>query len=371
MIYNRLAGLDLGAAPTYLIPANIQTADAPTRYPFLWNAPRQDYSQWTGFAENGNDFLALARNLGQLYGVFGRFHPQPTDSSVAMLDHNYLVDNSANFAGLGEVEQLVKRIAPPVWPWPVDKALAKRGEAIFRRPVEQGGCAACHGPNKGQPRPPNLDTLATPILDVGTDTRQWQVVLRRVATGTLEGATVPGGNGPLQPTDLALHLLKVAVVGTLVDLQGASARAAMPPTQTPAAQVKTMRDAVAAMPHDQMDRMLKPPTQPATAAPMVNVYEARVLQGIWASAPYLHNGAVPTLADLLKPAAQRPVSFAIGPNYDLAAVGLATDQGPHASTLTTTGCDARASGDSRCGHEYGTRLTAAEKNALLEYLKTL
>ncbi|WP_349770486.1 hypothetical protein [Bradyrhizobium barranii] len=30
-------------------------------------------------------------------------------------------------------------------------------------------------------------------------------------------------------------------------------------------------------------------------------YEARVLQGIWAAAPYLHNGSVPTLAELLKP----------------------------------------------------------------------
>ncbi|MGB8900889.1 MAG: hypothetical protein WCC90_17330, partial [Methylocella sp.] len=42
-----------------------------TRYPFLWNAARQDKTQWPGFAKNGIDLLGLARNLGEVYGVFG------------------------------------------------------------------------------------------------------------------------------------------------------------------------------------------------------------------------------------------------------------------------------------------------------------
>lgn len=40
-------------------------------------------------------------------------------------------------------------------------------------------------------------------------------------------------------------------------------------------------------------------------------YESRVLQGIWAAAPYLHNGSVPTLEELLKPAAERVESFPV------------------------------------------------------------
>ena len=75
MIFNRLAGLDLGASPTFLIADNIAKADAPARYPFLWNAAIQDKTQWPGFADNGNDILGLARNLGEVYGVFGTFHP--------------------------------------------------------------------------------------------------------------------------------------------------------------------------------------------------------------------------------------------------------------------------------------------------------
>ena len=53
-------------------------------------------------------------------------------------------------------------------------------------------------------------------------------------------------------------------------------------------------------------------------------YEARVLEGIWA-ARYLHNGSVPTLAEL-KPAAERVRSFKVGPAYDLVNVGLAVQQ---------------------------------------------
>jgi hypothetical protein len=69
MIFNRLTGLDLGPPPNYIIASNIKRADAPVRYPFLWNAPVQDQTQWPGFADNGNDILGLARNLGEVHGI--------------------------------------------------------------------------------------------------------------------------------------------------------------------------------------------------------------------------------------------------------------------------------------------------------------
>jgi hypothetical protein len=49
------------------------------------------------------------------------------------------------------------------------------------------------------------------------------------------------------------------------------------------------------------------------AAPAKGFYEAGVMEGIWAAAPYLHNGSVPTLAQLLKPAADRVASFNVEP----------------------------------------------------------
>jgi hypothetical protein len=112
-------------------------------------------------------------------------------------------------------------------------------------------------------------------------------------------------------------------------------------------------------------------TEEVTKAAPEFKYESRVLEGIWAAAPYLHNATVPTLAELLKPAAERVKEFMVGPNYDTENIGLAVAQSKFDFTLKTTGCDARDSGDSRCGHEFGKTLPPDEKKALLEYLKTL
>ena len=95
------------------------------------------------------------------------------------------------------------------------------------------------------------------------------------------------------------------------------------------------------------------------------------MEGVWAAAPYLHNGSVPTLAELLRTASERMQSFKIGPNYDIENIGLAVEQTAFDYVLETTGCDELDSGNSRCGHEYGTTLSADEKAALLEYLKQL
>lgn len=133
MIFNRLAGLDIGPPPTYMIPENIQPAIAPVRYPFLWNAAIQDKTQWPGFASNGNDILGLARNLGEVYGVFAIFHPKK--DSWRLLGIDYLANNSANFQGLSALEDLIKKIGPPKWPWAIDQALADKGKRSM--PVKQ------------------------------------------------------------------------------------------------------------------------------------------------------------------------------------------------------------------------------------------
>jgi len=95
-------------------------------------------------------------------------------------------------------------------------------------------------------------------------------------------------------------------------------------------------------------------------------YESIVLQGIWAAAPYLHNGSVPTLAELLKPPAERVASFKVGPNYDLENIGLATNQPTGFSVYDTTKV-----GNSNAGHNFGTELSDSDKEDLLEYMRGL
>lgn len=104
-------------------------------------------------------------------------------------------------------------------------------------------------------------------------------------------------------------------------------------------------------------------------------YKARPLNGIFASAPFLHNGSVPTLDDLLKPAAHRPVKFSVGATlYDVEKLGNGAAIVGRASTVyRTQHADGRALvGNSNQGHEYPeVPLTATERAALLEYLKAL
>ncbi|MEI7713498.1 MAG: hypothetical protein WCI94_18825, partial [Rhodospirillales bacterium] len=80
---------------------------------------------------------------------------------------------------------------------------------------------------------------------------------------------------------------------------------------------------------------------------------------------------VPTMADLLKPVSERPVSFKVGTEYDLTNIGLAAEQPRSNAVRVTTDCANNDSGNSRCGHEFGTTLSAGDKKALLEYLKSL
>jgi mono/diheme cytochrome c family protein len=387
MIFNRLTGLDLGPPPNYVIADNIKKADAPVRYPFLWNAPVQDKTQWPGFAENGNDILGLARNLGEVFGVFGVF--TPTNDGLFV---NYLSSNSANFDGLVKLEHLVRQLGPPKWPWPVDTVLVAQGKAIYERPTARGGCTACHGITQGAVRFLDVQTWVTPIQDVGTDTREYDVIGWTANTGVLEGAFIPLATNPLKANDLAFNVLATSVIGSIAEhilggggplepgarsIAGPVWRGPNLPTLLP--QVKlppSLRDLHGAFKlPDNLVELLKDrglPVPNSGATPLAKgSYEARVMQGIWAAAPYLHNGSVPTLAELLKPAAERVKSFKIGPAYDTVNVGLATEQTLFNYTLVTTDCSERSSGNSRCGHEFGTQLSPSENKALIEYLKTL
>jgi hypothetical protein len=94
------------------------------------------------------------------------------------------------------------------------------------------------------------------------------------------------------------------------------------------------------------------------------------LDGLWLRAPYLHNGSVPTLRDLLNPPEQRPVVFVRGFDvYDYDDVGFVS-RGAEAERVGYR-YDTRVRGNGNGGHMYGTRLSPADKDALLEYLKTL
>jgi hypothetical protein len=96
-------------------------------------------------------------------------------------------------------------------------------------------------------------------------------------------------------------------------------------------------------------------------------YKARSLNGIWATAPYLHNGSVPNLWQLLQPADQRVKQFYVG-SRELDPVNVGFETTPYAGGFNF---DTTLPGNSNAGHTFGTTLGDDEKWALIEYLKSL
>ncbi len=100
-------------------------------------------------------------------------------------------------------------------------------------------------------------------------------------------------------------------------------------------------------------------------------YVAPPLDGVWATAPYLHNGSVPTLEDLLN-SKQRPTFWRRdfkNPTYDFEKIGwqYTVEEG----AIDTQTYNTTISGYGNQGHYYGDKYTPAERKALIEYLKTL
>lgn len=384
IIFNRIAGTDVGRSQDMLIPENMKPGDAPVRYPFLWNAPMQFLTDWGGFVLNGNGPFAMARNTGQALS-FGNFEPKHLSGS------SFSYGNSINFDGLKKLEGLLGSMGRPIWPkeWPLDQELAKKGKVIYEAKCSTG----CHGvaSSLSFSEPASwisLGSWATPVQNVGTDTHQFDELGRKVKTGTMEGAGFPPFARRLEAEDYAVHMMFSSVMGTLLAYEfgwGAGVSTGdgfgtLPPNgQSASLNLASLNPAAGNGANSPS------PTPPAGTPDCLTIesgtllmrtlcrgaYEARVLEGIWAAAPYLHNGSVPTLAELLKPPAQRVTTFSLGPKYDVEKIGLAATQGPSSPTRTATGCDNLNSGESNCGHDFGTSLSEEDKKALLEYLKTL
>lgn len=99
-------------------------------------------------------------------------------------------------------------------------------------------------------------------------------------------------------------------------------------------------------------------------------YVSVILDGVWLRAPYLHNGSVPTLADLFETPDKRPKLFWRGYDvYDQDKIGFVTT-GDEAVRLGSK-FDTAEAGNSNAGHLWGTTLSADEKKSLIEFLKTL
>jgi hypothetical protein len=361
MIFNRVAGRDLG------IKENFKVADAPVSYPFLWNASRQDRTQWNGGVPNGLFIQGLARNTGEVFGVFANLKPSRRLPGVTP-PLIWYGDNSAHLAGLQTLEEQIVKLRPPPWPrelFGLDEALATRGETLFNE-----HCLKCHS---DKPSDRVLGAWDTPVVAVGTDPKMVKNAGRKVDPGILKGALVPSPpiGLKLESQSEAPDVLAVAVIGTLIDAfrgtpsQQQGVWRALRADADKIGEVKP-RDLlrIPDIIKSKLSGLFRNQASEDSAA-----YESRSLHGIWATAPYLHNGSVPNLWELLMPPSQRKSTFAVGSRvFDPKNVGYATDQSPFKNATFVTD-PANANGNGNGGHVYGTSLTEDERWAIIEYLK--
>jgi hypothetical protein len=385
MIFNRIAARDLG------IRDNYKVAGAPVRYPFLWNASRQDRTQWNGGVHNGLFIQALGRNTGEVLGVFADFAPRRTLPATplgpAIIDFK---NNSVSFAGLQTLEEKIAALRPPPWPreiFGLDERLAAAGKPLF-----DANCGSCHAVQASLDLP---GLWRTPILAVGTDPKMFVNSQRTAEPGLLLGALMPPPAVGARIGDPAKadDLLATAVVGTLL------AEAFVPPVPAPTKLAQSgvfralRKDLAEHFPGENLDTLLDPRLPPKAKldalvelkafidARLSNMfspppavagaaYESRVLEGVWAVAPYLHNGSVPNLWELMKLAKDRKSTFKVGSRvFDPKNVGYATEDSPF-KTGAFMADPANANGNGNGGHEFGVGLTDDERWAIIEYMKT-
>jgi hypothetical protein len=86
---------------------------------------------------------------------------------------------------------------------------------VFNLPTASGGCIACHGIRPGTTRPIGRKTWDMPVIDVGTDTREYQILGWTAQSGVLDGASTLANPTPIKPVDSAINILGIAVVGSI------------------------------------------------------------------------------------------------------------------------------------------------------------
>lgn len=376
------------------IPANRRPSSAPVSYPFLWDAPHMDWVQWNSVAD-----IPIARNVGEVLGVYG--HVELTDNP----DAGYA--SSARLDYLHRLEVSLRVLQAPAWPaelfGEISESKAAAGKKLFAE-----NCGNCHNSRDDEGNfamtPPNqvgktyIKTTSVPFNKIGTDpqmvvnfaTRTSQPgILADAVSGSMDALRASGGLDRITQLRAAVGmpapdfsqevpavlLLKEAVSG----VSKKYLREALQ-NRTDAEKTEIILDLRNGHPPDENN---SPPNGGAG-------YRARPLNGVWATAPFLHNGSVPNLWELLKPESERVKSFYVGSReFDPKHVGLNTEGVAgafHFQTVSESG--APIPGNSNLGHSghWHTQrevpdndpdtddwhdFTDDERWALIEYIKTL
>ncbi len=337
LIHNAFAGGATGMLE------NMRLAAAPVKPPFLWNAPQSAWIQWSGVSEN-----PLTRNFGETLGVFARYDLKSASPESG------LFESTTDIKGLVKIENLLRRLAPPKWPedllGKLDQGRVKDGEKLFAK-----HCVECHTTypyrwseaRQGGMR--SIENALVPQRVVGTDATQ------------LAGVT-------FDPSPLiATKNLAVYFDGKTAVSQGEFNGKMMKQMLE-----RALKQSGPFTPSQMADMTSYAPS--ATREP-VQSYKAAPRDGVWATGPFLHNGSVPNIDELLSPASERSKTFFVTRDFDPVKLGLDIAGKKSGYFFDTTRV-----GNSNAGHSFedtkgpgviGPALNQSERFALIEYLKSI
>ena len=358
--FGRIANATFGDA---ISPANYRVANAPVDYPQLWDMWTFDWVQWNGSAQQ-----PMARNIGEALGVGATLNFFDTNGQPLQGTARYA--SSVRLRDLFTLEETLKKLRPPTWPedvfGKVDMPLASRGRALFAE-----NCAYCHAPDPKTPqdsfapaRDPEWRMRVVPTSIVGTD----PTTADNIADHRFDISKLGWTKAELSKLDVRLYGAKLDDI----DMRSISSAKALAYV-TAYVENRAYQDAGITQPErGNMDGFNLP-----IGVQEKRGYKARPLDGIWATPPFLHNGSVPTLFQLLSPVSERQTEFWVG-NFEFnpKQIGYQSEKftgGFHFDTQVT--------GNSNRGHEFragcredgviGRALQPEERWALIEYLKVL
>jgi hypothetical protein len=291
-------------------------------FPFLWDTSHHNQTQWNGVAPD----IPIVRNITQGIGAFAQYDPHAKA---------FQEPTTIPLGNQRTLQRLVHKLRSPAWPEEILGAIdwhkAERGRVVFEMK-----CASCHDSQKREEPLKYLRVTMTPVDEVNTD----------------RNMVANADHRELRSPDGAQGLVAVAAGPAVKDIvfSWSHVTEIFPfAGETISAFFRWGSD----FGRDGMKR---------------DRYKARPLDGIWATAPYLHNGSVPNLYQLLLPSTRK--SFYVGSRqFDPVHVGFIEDD------KSGTWLDTGASGNLNTGHDgttYGGELDLDQEVwPLIEYMKTL
>lgn len=344
-----------------------RAANAPVSYPHLWDTPQHDFVQWNGIADNGSavGLGPLGRNTGEVIGVFASVEVIKEEPSwlwklLFSGKPTYSYPSSARTVNQVRLEDHLTDLWSPSWEQladqgflpEIDETLIERGRKVF----DFYKCASCHAGIDRKDADRLVIAQFASVDLIGTD-----------PTMASNALTYCGQNNTLQNLNLDM------CPGQLDNAQGVTGKSAMTKITT-----GVMTDGIF--------RKIVPFLQTIKSNPWRNTetvrhvdfevankgylfaYKGRPLNGIWATAPFLHNGSVPTLYELFLPSSCengripgktcRSKTFTVGNReLDTTHVGFVQEDDPNKRDPGLFVFDTSLTGNSNRGHEYAAGVT--------------